>query len=111
MNDFSLERINDPIFSTYSGLVTPKWASSSFHQFEAAIDNADPTKISLLYFDPLTLGYRYEWKKSSIEVSYSEKGFVEATFTHADYAAYESCSPTPYFLAESAPAPAPEEIL
>jgi hypothetical protein len=34
---------------------------------------------------------------------------VDTAFTQADYAAYETCSPALYFLAE--PAPAPEDIL
>ena len=66
-----------------------------------------PNASTSVFIDPQTLNYKYLKYSYSPEVGYSEKGYVETNFTHADYAAYESCPPTPYFLAD----PLPTEII
>ena len=41
--------------------------------------------------------------KYTADLWFSENGHVAATFSKADYSAYDSCTPTPYFLSESVP--------
>ena len=105
IKDFSLEIINDPIVSTYKGILIPIWASYPFHHFEIVRDPAKRFEIGNLFFEAVSLEYRYKTTKFTPEIGYAVKGFDETNFSHADYAAYETCSPSPYFLAESAPAP------
>ncbi len=59
MKEFSLEKVNDATFSTYKGLVSTPWASSSLHQFDAVMDPTNPSDIINLYFEPESLAYRY----------------------------------------------------
>ena len=59
MKDLSLERLNDATISAYKGLVSTPWDSSSFHQFDVVMDPANPSEIGNIYFEPVSLGYRY----------------------------------------------------
>ena len=102
ITDFPFMKINDPVYFPYKGLVQTPWSSSSLHQFE--------TSSYSIYIDPLTLNFKYEKPSASAQIGYSENGFVQATFTHADYANYESCPPSPYFLSEQVPLDLFEEL-
>ena len=73
------------------------------HKLDNTPDPTKPSEINSVYIDPTTLNYKYSSSTKKPEIGYSENGFVEAAFTNADYAAYDTCPPTPYFLSETVP--------
>ena len=83
MSDDSLEKMNDPKFATYAGLITPEFVPTPMHAFDFTQNIAKER----YYFEPNTLSLRYV-KYGGPQVHYSENGLVEKTFTPADYQNY-----------------------
>ena len=92
------EKMNDPSSGafTYEGEKTLPWSNgTALHHFiSKSFDGQGKATLQNLYFSLSTLSLRYIQIEGQDLILMSEQGFVERTFTDADFAGLATCEET-----------------